>query len=62
MGGNEVAESGSGRAKEQIGLFNDAFNKTEYTEVPLTKRSAPFMDNIVVSLEGVIKLLKNLNP
>ena len=62
MGGNEVAESGSERAKEQIGLFNDAFNKTEYTEVPLTKRSAPFMDSIVVSLEGVIKLLKDLNP
>ena len=30
--------------------------------VPLTKRSAPFMDSIVVSTEGVIKLLKGLKP
>ena len=31
-------------------------------EVPLTRRSAPFMDRIVVLSEGVIKLLKCLNP
>ena len=29
---------------------------------PLTERLAPFIDNIVVSSEGVIKLLKGLNP
>ena len=38
------------------------FNKTEYNEIPLTRRSAPFMDSIVGSSEGVVKLLKGLNP
>ena len=51
----------SERAEELIGQFSDAFNKTEYNEVPLTRRSAPFMDSIVVSTEGVVKLLKGLN-
>ena len=54
-GGNGAAELGSERAEEPTGQhFNDAFNKTEYNEVPLTRRSAPFMDSIVVSTEGVI--------
>ena len=44
-----------------IGQLIDAFNNTEYNEVPLTRRSAPFMDSIVVSTEGVINLLKGLN-
>ena len=39
-----------------------SFNKTEYNEFPLTRSSAPFMDRILVSTEGVIKLLKGLNP
>ena len=39
-----------------------AFNKTEYKAVPLTGRSAPFMDSIEVLSKGVIKLLKGLNP
>ena len=56
-----VAELDSERAEELIGQFNDAFNKTEYNEVPLTRRLAPFMGSIVVSTEGVIKLLKHLN-
>ena len=54
-GGNGVAELDSERAEELIGQFNDAFNKTEYNEVP-------FMESILVSTEGVIKLLKGLNP
>ena len=37
-------------------------NKIEYNEVPLTWSSAPFMDIIVVIPEGVVKLLKGLNP
>ena len=41
-GGNGVAELDPERADELIGQFNDAFNKTEYSEVPLTRRSAPF--------------------
>ena len=31
-------------------------------QVPLLDRSAPFMNNIAVSKDGVIKLLKGLNP
>ena len=39
-------------------------NKNEHTQVPLldTCRSAPFMNDIAVSKDGVIKLLKCLNP
>ena len=40
----------------------DVFNTSDHTEVPLLSRSAPFMDDIVVSNEGVTKLLKGLNP
>ena len=35
------------------------FNKNEHTQVPLLDRSAPFF---AVSKEGIIKLLKGLNP
>ena len=38
------------------------FNKNEHTHVPLLDRSAPFMNDIAVSKDGVIKLLKGLNP
>ena len=37
-------------------------NKSDHIEVPFLNRSAPFMDDIVVSNEGVTKLLKGLNP
>ena len=36
--------------------------KRYYDQVPLLDRSAPFMDEIVVTTEGVTKLLKVLNP
>ena len=38
------------------------FSKNEHTQVPLLDRSAPFMNDIVISKDGVIKLLKGLNP
>ena len=38
------------------------FNKNEHTQVPLLDRSAHFMNDITVSKDGVIKLLKGLNP
>ena len=38
------------------------FNKNEHTQIPLLDRSVPFMDDIVVSKDGVTKLLKSLNP
>ena len=37
-------------------------NKNEHTQVPLLDRSAPFMNDIVVSKDRVIKLLNGLNP
>ena len=37
------------------------FTKSEYSQVPLLDRSAPFMEDIVVTKEGVTKLLKGLN-
>ena len=46
---------------EQVEEFNDQFtdmfNKSDYSEVPFLSRSAPFMDDIVVSNEDVTKLL-----
>ena len=46
------------------GQFTDVFNKNEHTQVPLLDRSAPFINDIVISKGGVIiiKLLKGLNP
>ena len=37
------------------------FNKIEHTQVPILDRSTPFMDDIDVPKDGVIKLLKGLN-
>ena len=38
------------------------FTKSEYSRVPLLDGSAPFIEDIVVTKEGVTKLLKGLNP
>ena len=50
------------QAEEFNGQFTDVFNKSEHNQVPLPNRSAPFMEDIHVSSEGVTKLLKGLNP
>ena len=50
------------QAEELNGQFTDVFNKSDHSEVPFFSRSAPLMDDIVVSNEGVTKLLKGLNP
>ena len=50
------------KSEEFNGQFTGVFNKNEHTQVPLLDRSAPFMNDIVVSKDGVIKLLKGLNP
>ena len=50
------------KAGEFNGQFSDVFTKSEYKQVPLMDRSAPFMHDIVVKKEGVTKLLKGLNP
>ena len=38
------------------------FTKSEHSQVPLLDRSAPFMEDIVVTEEGVTQLLKGLKP
>ena len=48
----------SKKAEEFSGQFTDVFNKNVHTEVPLLDRFAPFMNDIVISKDGVIKLLK----
>ena len=60
--GGGVAQSESEKAAEFNGQFTDVFTKFEYNQVPLLDRSAPFMEDIVVTEEGVTKLLKGLNP
>ena len=57
-----VAQSDLEKAEKFNGEFTDVFNKNEHTQVPLLNRSAPFMNDIAVSKDGVIKLLKGLNP
>ena len=60
--GKGVAQSDLEKAEEFNGQFTDVFNKNVHTQVPLLDRSAPFMNDIVVSKDGLIKLLKSLNP
>ena len=60
--GKGVAQSDLEKAEEFNGQFTDVFNKNEYSQVPLLDRSAPFMNDIAVSKDEVIKLLKGLNP
>ena len=60
--GKGVVQSDLEKAEEFNGQFTDVFSKNEHTQVPLLDRSAPFMNDIAVSKDGVIKLLKGLNP
>ena len=60
--GGGVAQSESEKAAEFNCQLTDVFTKSEYSQVPLLDRSAPFMEDIVVTKEGVTKLLKGLNP
>ena len=60
--GKGVAQSDLEKAEEFNGQFTDVFNKNEHIQVPLLDRSAPFMNDIAVSNDRVIKLLKGLNP
>ena len=56
--GNGSAQSDLEKAEEFNAQFSDVINKM----VLLLDRPAPFMDNTVVSKDGVTKLLKGLNP
>ena len=60
--GKGVVQSDLEKAEKFNGQFTDVFNKYEHTQVPLLGRFAPFMNDIVISKDGVIKLLKGLNP
>ena len=57
--GSGIEQSEFEKAEEFNGQFSDVFTKSEYKQVPLLDRSAPFMH---VTKEGVTKLLKGLNP
>ena len=60
--GSGLAQSDFEKASEFNGHFTDVFTKSEHSQVPLLDRSAPFMEDIVVTKEGVTKLLKGLYP
>ena len=60
--GSGLAQSDFEKASEFNGQFTDVFTKSEHSQVPLLDRSAPFMEDIVVTKEGVTKLLEGLNP
>ena len=60
--GKNVAQLDLENSEEFNGHFTDVLKKNEHTQVPLLDRSAPFMNDIVISKDGVIKLLKGLNP
>ena len=59
--GNGVAQLDLEKAEEFNGQFTDAFNKNEHTQAVLLDRSTPFINDIVISKDGVIKLLQGLN-
>ena len=56
--GGGGAQSGSEKAAE----FNGQFTKSEYSQVPLLDRSAPFMEDCVVTKEGVTKTFEKFEP
>ena len=60
--GKGVAQSDLEKAEEFNGQFTEVFSKKEHTQVTLLDRSAPFKNEIAVSKDEVIKLLKELNP
>ena len=61
-GGTGITASEIEQAEEFNGQFTDVFNKSDHIKVPFLSRSAPFMDDIVVSNELLTELHKGLNP
>ena len=57
-----MAESETEQAEEFNGQFADVVSKTSENEVPLLEKSAPPMSDMHISNEGVIKMMKGLNP
>ena len=60
--GSGLAESETEQAEEFNGQFTDVFSKTSENEVRLLEKSTPPMSDIHISNEGVIKMMKGLNP
>ena len=60
--GSGLTESETEQAKEFNGQFTDVFSKASENEIPLLEKSAPPMSDIHISNEGVIKMMKGLNP
>ena len=62
--GSGIAQSEFGRRKNLMVSFrmSQVFTKSEYKQVRFLDRSAPFMHDIMVTKEGVTKLLRGLNP
>ena len=56
--GSGAAQSESKKAAEFNGQLTNVFTKSEPNQVPLLGGSAPFMEDIVVTKEGVTKLLR----
>ena len=59
--GSGLAKSDFEKASEFNGKFTDEFTKTEHNQVPFLDKSSPFLEESVVTKEGVTKLLKDLN-
>ena len=57
-----LAESESDQAQEFNGQFTDVLTQSRFNEALLLDRSAPRMNDSAVSIEGVTKLRKGLNP
>ena len=58
--GSGLAQSDFEKASEFNSQFTDVFTKSEHSQVPQLDRLAPFMEDIVVTKEGVTKLLKQI--
>ena len=54
--GKGVAQSDLEKAEEFNGQFTDVFNKNVHTQVPLLDRSATFMNDSIISKDGVLFL------
>ena len=59
--GSSLAQSDFETASEFNRQFTDVFTKTEHSPVYFLDRSTSFMQDIVVTKEGVTKLLKGSN-
>ena len=60
--GSGLAESETEQPEGFNGQFTDVSSKRLESAVPLLEKSAPSMSDIHVSNEGVIKMMKGLNP